>query len=78
MDDTITDSMAGPFSADMTIVQGGIHFAVQMAMGSDVDFLDSLQAELSRLALSLSSGVFMVTPSISEAWWRTELSRALA
>ena len=73
VDDSITASVANPFANDLTIVQGGIHFAVQMAIGSNAFFLDSLQAELSRLALSLSSGIFMATPSLSEAWWRSEV-----
>lgn len=73
VDDSITASVANPFANDLTIIQGGIHFAVQMAMGSDAHFLGSLQAELSRLALSLSSGIFVATPSISEAWWRAEV-----
>lgn len=57
-----------PFDQVMTIVQAGVQYAAQVAVASSGTYLDSIGVQLSRLAISLASGVCMPIPLLSEAW----------
>lgn len=62
-----------PFKADFGIVQSGVQRAAQVAIASQNTFPESFATELSRLAVSFFSGPFIPVPSISEAWWETQI-----
>lgn len=69
----MTSMGQAPFDLGMTIVQSGIQNAAQVAVASSDTYLESFEAQLSRLAISLMSGAFIPVPSLSEAWWETQI-----